>query len=31
LDDQDGRGDSRARELEDLLSLCKALNAERVR
>jgi len=31
LDDQDDRGYSRAPELEDLLSLCKALNAEGVR
>ncbi|MGZ5466835.1 MAG: hypothetical protein ACXWLY_28265 [Thermoanaerobaculia bacterium] len=29
--DQDDRGYSRAPELEDLLSLCKALNAEGVR
>ena len=31
MDDQDDRGYSRAPELEDLLSLCKALNAEGVR
>jgi len=31
LDDQDDRGYSRAPELEDLISLCKALNAEKVR
>jgi hypothetical protein len=31
VDDQDDRGYSRAPELEDLLSLCKALNAEGVR
>lgn len=30
MDDQDDRGYSRAPELEDLLSLCKALNAEGV-
>jgi hypothetical protein len=30
VDDQDDRGYSRAPELEDLLSLCKALNAEGV-
>ncbi|MDP9360939.1 MAG: hypothetical protein M3P29_05740 [Acidobacteriota bacterium] len=31
MDDQDDRGYSRAAELENLLSLCKALNAEGVR
>jgi len=31
VDDQDDREYSRAPELEDLLSLCKALNAEGVR
>ena len=31
MDDQDDREYSRAPELEDLLSLCKALNAEGVR
>jgi len=31
VDDQDDRGYSRAPELEDLVSLCKALNAEDVR
>jgi hypothetical protein len=31
VDDQDDRGYSRAPELEDLLSLCKALNTEGVR
>jgi len=31
VDDQDDRGYSRAPELEDLVSLCKALNAENVR
>jgi hypothetical protein len=31
VDDQDDRGYSRAPELEDLLTLCKALNAEGVR
>jgi hypothetical protein len=31
VDDQDDRGYSRAPELEDLLSLCQALNAEGVR
>ncbi len=31
MDDQDDRGYSRAPELEDLVSLCKALNAENVR
>jgi hypothetical protein len=31
VDDQDDRGYSRAPELEDLLALCKALNAEGVR
>lgn len=31
MDDQDDRGYSRAPELEDLLSLCKALNAAAVR
>jgi hypothetical protein len=31
VDDQDDRGYSRAPELEDLVSLCKALNAEGVR
>jgi hypothetical protein len=31
LDDEDDHGYSRAPELEDLLSLCKALNAERAR
>ena len=31
MDDQDDRGYSRAPELEDLLTLCKALNAEDVR
>lgn len=31
MDDQDDRGHSRAPELEDLLTLCKALNAEGVR
>lgn len=31
MDDQDDRGYSRAPELEDLLKLCKALNAENVR
>jgi hypothetical protein len=31
LDDQDDRGYSRAPQLEGLLSLCKALNAEGVR
>ncbi len=31
MDDQDDRGYSRAPELEDLLSLCQALNAEGVR
>lgn len=31
MDDQDDRGYSRAPELEDLLGLCKALNAEGVR
>ena len=31
MDDQDDRGYSRAPELEDLVSLCKALNAEGVR
>jgi len=31
VDDQDDRGYSRAPELEDLLSLCTALNAEGVR
>jgi len=31
VDDQDDREYSRAPELEDLLALCKALNAERVR
>jgi hypothetical protein len=31
VDDQDDRGYSRAPELEDLLGLCKALNAESVR
>ncbi|HVT45561.1 MAG TPA: DUF6036 family nucleotidyltransferase [Thermoanaerobaculia bacterium] len=31
MDDQDDREYSRAPELEDLLALCKALNAERVR
>lgn len=31
MDDQDDRGYSRAPELEDLLALCKALNAEGVR
>lgn len=30
MDDQDDRGYSRAPELEDLLTLCKALNAEAV-
>ena len=30
MDDQDDRGYSRAPELEDLLKLCKALNAENV-
>lgn len=31
MDDQDDRGYSRAPELEDLVALCKALNAENVR
>lgn len=31
MDDQDDRGYSRAPELEDLVALCKALNAEGVR
>ena len=31
MDDQDDREYSRAPELEDLLNLCKALNAEGVR
>lgn len=31
MDDQDDRGYSRAPELEDLLSLCKALNDSGVR
>jgi hypothetical protein len=31
VDDQDDREYSRAPELEDLLALCKALNAEHVR
>ncbi|HVT43367.1 MAG TPA: DUF6036 family nucleotidyltransferase [Thermoanaerobaculia bacterium] len=31
MDDQDDRGYSRAPELEDLLALCKALNAKEVR
>lgn len=31
MDDEDDRGYSRAPELEDLLALCKALNAESVR
>jgi hypothetical protein len=31
VDDQDDRGYSRAPELEDLVSLCKALNGEGVR
>jgi len=31
VDDQDDREYSRAPELEDLISLCKALNAEGVR
>ncbi len=31
MDDQDDRGYSRAPELEDLVSLCKTLNAEEVR
>lgn len=31
MDDQDDREYSRAPELEDLLALCKALNAEGVR